>query len=391
MAIRAQLLALPQAKFGKLGTLHTIDQLGYVQIDTISVVERAFHLTLWNRNADYQHSWLSELQSKDKKVFEYWGHAMSYLPLKDYRFYLPQMRWFTNPDHKWFRHYMSKYGEHTNDVLERIKQDGPLRSKDFKRLSVKAGTWWDHKPAKGAMELLFWRGDLMIKERQGFTKVYDLTERVLPSHINTRYPTEEELGEFLVKRALQAHGLAQQREIVEHIEAPNRQTIITALEHLVEDSEVTKLQVEGLPQDYFALSNQISDLHASPHVHILSPFDNLVILRHRIKKLFQFDYKLECYTPAAKRTFGYFALPILWNSNLVGKMDAKADRQQRVLWIKNLGWENDIQQNERFIAAFCDALTRFRRFHECETIEFASDLSGVDISHIANQLKKMET
>ncbi len=159
---------------GKDGVLTCLQHLGYIQIDTISVIERAHHHTFWTRVPDYTPDMLHELQARDRAIFEYWGHAMSCLPMTDYRFYLPLMKSFENPTHPWFKQRQKDYGEYTSFVLDRIRKEGPLKSADFDRHpDDKRGPWFEHKVAKGALELLFWRGDVMVKERQNFNKVYD--------------------------------------------------------------------------------------------------------------------------------------------------------------------------------------------------------------------------
>lgn len=199
---------------GKEGIAQTIEKLGYIQIDTIAVIERAHHHTLWCRRADYDPIMLHELQTKDRRVFEYWGHAMSYLPISDYRYFLPKMRNFENPKSKWAEISLAKCGHLMQPVLERIRKEGPLSSKDFKPPpGTKRGNWWDWKPAKIALEMLFWKGDLMVTERRNFQKVYDLTERVLPGNVDTSIPDKDETGQFLVRRSLSANGILQEKEI----------------------------------------------------------------------------------------------------------------------------------------------------------------------------------
>jgi uncharacterized protein YcaQ len=320
IAVHAQLLdgraRLPR---GKEGVARAIERLGYVQIDTIAVVERAHHHTLWTRRPDYCPDMLHELQSVDRRVFEYWGHQASYLPMSDYRFYLPRMRRFATGEGRWARSVRARHGHLLKPLRERIRQEGPLTSADFKPPPGKRrGSWWDWKPAKNALELLFWRGDLMISERRNFARVYDLTERVLPDDVDTREPDEAELGRFLVRRALSAYGIAREREIADHLHAAGKDVIARALRALVEAGEVTPVRVEGdADTAYYALCEQVERQarlrRKAPQLFILSPFDNLVIQRDRVARLFGFDYTLECYLPATRRRYGYFTLPILWN------------------------------------------------------------------------------
>lgn len=377
MALRAQMLdGRTSVPGGKEGIARTIEALGYVQIDTIAVVERAHHHTLWMRRPDYEPEMLDELQAQDRRVFEYWGHAASYLPMADYRFYLPRMDSFRAPVKSWEKYFIEKHEHLTGDVLERIQQEGPLSSKDFEPPpGTKRGDWWDWKPAKGALEVLFWRGELMVSERRNFQRVYDLTERVLPEDVDTRYPGDDELGHFLVRRALSAYGVAREKEIREHIHAADKDVISQSLADMLDASEVIPVEIKGLDgADYYALPEMVEQSagleRQSLHVCLLSPFDNLIIQRERIKNLFGFDYTLECYLPAAKRKYGYYSLPILWGEQFVGRLDPKAERKKKVLTVRNLVFEPQFQVNDEFLAEFERALTDFMHFNQCQSVEF---------------------
>lgn len=378
MAIQAQFFDQdPPLPPGKEGVAQIVERLGYVQIDTISVVERAHHHTLGTRCPDYEASMLHDLQAQERRVFEYWGHAASYLPMADYRFYIPLMRSF--PRNQWETQRLEQHGHLMESVLDRIRQEGPLGSKDFKPPpGAKRGTWWDWKPAKVALELLFWQGDLMITERRKFQRIYDLTERVLPAAADTTPPDNEQLGRFLVRRALSAYGVAREREIRDHIHAAKKEVISQGLTDLVEAGQVIPLNIEPDGQaDYFALLETIEQAttlrSVSSEVRFLCPFDNLIIQRERTRRLFGFDYSLECYVPAVKRKYGYFVFPILWGERLVGRLDPKADRKQKTLIIRNLVFEPwfagpDFKQDE-FLPAFMARLRQFAQFNRCETIK----------------------
>ena len=192
-----------------LGALHVIEKLGYIQVDTLAVVQRAHHHTLWTRCPDYKPEFLHQLQTEDKKAFEYWGHAASYLSMCDFRYYLPLKKSYYDPYGKWEKARLEKYGYMVKPVLERIRQEGPLGSKDFKSpKGTKAGNWWNWRPTKVALELLFWRGDLMIKERRNFQRIYEMADRFLSDGVDTTMPGDEEVAQFCIQRALNAHGIA---------------------------------------------------------------------------------------------------------------------------------------------------------------------------------------
>ncbi|MBC8438493.1 MAG: YcaQ family DNA glycosylase [Deltaproteobacteria bacterium] len=356
---------------GEKGILQTIDHLGYVQIDTISVVERAHHHTLRNRKQDYTHDHLDSLLSQDRQVFEYWGHAASILPVKDYRFYLPYMDRCRNPSTGWVQKRKEKCSHVIEDVYNRIKEEGPLSSRDFKpEPGRKRNGWWDWKPTKTALEILFSEGRVMVSGRNGFQRIYDLKERILPGHVNREYPTDIETGRFFVKRALQSYGLATAKEICEHIYIADKQNTLKALSDMTEKGEVIPVRIASLEScNYVMLKESVNRLlrlnKLKNRLRFLSPFDNLVIQRERIERLFDFVYKIECYVPAPKRKFGYFSLPLLWNEQLIGRMDSKADRKRKKLFIRNLVFEEDFREIKHLLPDLKAALEEFMVFNGC--------------------------
>ncbi|MBU0596102.1 winged helix DNA-binding domain-containing protein [Candidatus Bipolaricaulota bacterium] len=373
IVLRAQLLdGRDPSIVGKKAVAATIEHLGYVQIDTIAVVERSHHHTLWTRCPDYDAASLHDLQAVDKRVFEYWAHAMAFLPMADYRFYLPRMERHRESGPAWLERWKSDHGHLCADILARIRAEGALSSVDFEPPpGTKRGTWWDWKPAKRALEILFWQGHLMIAERRNFQKVYDLTERVLPPDTETTRPSEEEMGRFHVRRALGGLGIAREREIRDAFHIADRPLIVKTLEEMVDEGEPVALSIDGLRDTYYAMPGELEA--AAPGVpdsaRILSPFDNLVIQRDRIARLFGFDYTIECYLPETKRTFGYFVLPVLWRDQLVGRLDPKADRKERRFLVKALWFEPGFDGIDAALPAFADALARLARFNGCDAVE----------------------
>jgi hypothetical protein len=380
--LQAQLLdGRTKAKQGKAGVAQVVDHLGYVQIDTISVIERAHHHTLWTRVPGYRPEHLHQAHALDRAVFEYWGHAASYLPLKDYRFYLPMMKSFYNPKNSWYRGWGDRYGGYFEPVLARIREEGPLAARDFENLTARGqGPWWDWKPAKAALETLFWRGELMIRERRGFERIYDLTERVLPAGTDTREPSAAELGRFMVRRALGALGVAGEREIRDYIRIGDRHIVAAALKEMLAAGEIACLGIEGRPGAVYALPAVLAAagrLRASqPGVRLLSPFDNLAIDRRRLKERFDFDFAFECYVPKHKRTHGYFVLPILFGENLVGRLDPKADRLSKTLIARFLSIEPAFTDLDGLVPELGRALGGFARFNGCERVVLESVRPG---------------
>lgn len=371
LALRSHLLAGP-AQNGKspAATLRTIEHLGYVQIDTISVIERAHHHVLWTRQPAYQASFLDRLLAKDRTVFENWTHAASYVPMRDYRFYTRRMARVRDSERtKTWSRANRKVVDH---VLDRIRDEGPLISADFKDPREKRGRWWDWKPAKRALELLFDSGELMVRERRGFQRVYDLSENVLPSKVDTSAPTDAEWHAFVIRRALNLFGLLPQRDIW-WWRRRNREQVVERLRELVEDGEVAEVRVQGMDKGQcYALTDAL-DASAGGRIntrqmHILSPFDSVTIRRHWLASLFDFEYRLECYYPQRKRQFGYFTLPILKGDTFVGRLDAKADRKMGRLLVKRLWFEERIRDYSDIAGQLGPRLWDFARLNGCDRV-----------------------
>ncbi|MFT3848152.1 MAG: crosslink repair DNA glycosylase YcaQ family protein [Propionivibrio sp.] len=345
----------PQGR-GPNAVAAVIDRIGYVQIDTISVVERAHHHILAARIPGYRTEWLERAP-----VFEYWAHAAAYLPWRDFRHTLPRKERIKANGHDWFRADKAE----SERVLERIRSEGPLMARHFEADRRPAG-WWDWKPAKRALEYLFMAGDLMVV-RQGFQKVFDLTERVLPPGTDARTPSPREQAAWYVDRALDAWGLAardemayQRKEHIDHIDA--------VLREREEEGSLIRTAVETIPKTaYWVRPADLERLDAGKvsnrTLRILSPFDPFLIHRKRMRRLFGFDFSIECYLPAARRTFGYFALPLLQDTAFVGLLDAKADRNTGSLVVQNLRFDGPAKQRARFDRSLQTALDTFARFN----------------------------
>ena len=362
----SQQLIADNLRKGKAGALEVIQHLGYVQIDTLAVVARAHHHTLWSRTTDYKEHYLDELLAEDKSIFEYWSHAASYLPMSDYRFSLPRKKLFSDGKSHWFEQdkKMKKY------VLDKIKAEGELQSKDFED-KIKCTGMWNWKPAKQSLEQLFMEGKLMVAKRKGFQKVYDLTERVLPKDVNTKCPTEKEMAEHLISIAIQSSGVVYENEIA-YLRGPIKGSVIKAMTRLLKEGEIIEIAIEGIDKNKFITTKEkllgVEKVKQNNSISILSPFDNEVIQRKRLQSFFNFDYLIECYLPEAKRKYGYFTLPILYNNNFVARLDPKADRATKTFYIKSIHFEKKFKADESFNKNFAEKLKKFATFNGCETI-----------------------
>ena len=352
---------------GLTGARNAIHHLGYVQIDTISVVERAHHHVLRSRVPAYKPEMLDALlQQRD--IFEYWSHAAAFLPIADFRFSLPykqaisngQIHWYKTPDRKLMR-----------EVLARVRADGPLRSRDLEAAPNKRAGWWDWKPAKKALEQLYMQGDLMVSSREGFEKAYDLTERVLPDGVDSRLPSTEEFAEHLLHQQLCCHGLVSLKGLTYlRRDTALRNAVKTQVNDKLADGELESVQLPD-GQLFFIKAGSLDQPLKRSHnrLQILSPFDNSVIQRDRLKALFNFDYQIECYVPAAKRRYGYFCLPLLYRDEFVGRMDCKAHRKEGLLEIKSLYLEEHTSHSELLLDALVKAIEQFRDAQGCHAVK----------------------
>ncbi|MCP4044966.1 MAG: winged helix DNA-binding domain-containing protein [Gammaproteobacteria bacterium] len=353
-----------QAGSAIAATLSAVEHLGYVQIDTISVIQRAHHHTLWNRNPRYKPSHINQLLT-DKQVFEYWSHAAAYLPMRDYRYSLFRKQAITNGDQN---HWYERDEPMMKSVLKRIATEGPLMAKDFEHTGQKKIGEWTSKPAKRALEYLFMQGELMVPCRINFHKVYDLTERVLPGNMDITVPDPEEYARFLVTRYLRSNGLGMVTEMA-YLLKNTKPLVSAALQEMVSNGEL--LQVRAGGNIYYALPASLELLDkplARSKLKILSPFDNLLIQRKRMQALFDFDYLIECYLPAAKRQYGYFSLPVLWDGKLVARVDCKAERKKSLLHIQHLVLESRLAKTDAFAVALGRELASFMQFNNCTDI-----------------------
>lgn len=366
-AVEARRLALfaQRLNLENGNALEAIRQLSYVQIDSISVAARAHHHVLWSRNSAYQEADLDKLVA-EKKVFEYWSHAAAFLPMEDYRFSLYPKGEILKADKFWFE----KDKKLMRYVMRRIKNEGPLQSKDFEHQPSGANPWYEWKPTKVAMQLLFMEGRLMVAGRQGFQKIYDLAERVIPEGIDLKKPTQKGFCAYLIDRAVQAHGLVSDVEIG-YLRKGLKKPIQRVLEEKVRKKELVKVALPGAPEVYYStpgLLSGIDSIKPSQQLHLLSPFDNLVIQRKRLANLFDFDYQIECYVPEKKRIFGYYTIAVLWGEQFVGRLDPKADRKTGTLHIKNIWLEEGFVPDDVFLQAFIQKLQAFASFCGCESV-----------------------
>ncbi len=351
---------------GLSGTRSAIEHLGYVQIDTLSVVERAHHHVLWNRVPGYDPTHFNQL-IREQYIFEYWYHAASYLPMRDYRYALPHMMSIRSGENR----YYTNIDEHLmNEILARVSAEGALRLRDLDKGSKGKGSWWSMGPGKRALEKLFMQGDLMVCERNGMEKVYDLTERCLPEGIDLSVPTLSQYAAYLFDTTLRAHGVFTWKQLL-HLKTgkPLRDAMRKVLDERIEAGVVRALDNVDAPTAYVDTKALEQEPAIDGVLKVLSPFDNVVIHRDRLSSLFEFDYRIECYVSASKRVFGYFCLPILYGDTFVGRIDCKAHRADQRLEVLSLNLEDGTLDRDQFFPALSDELQRFADFNKCPLLD----------------------
>jgi uncharacterized protein YcaQ len=369
-ARRIILQAAGLARKGQFGSgpeavYRVINVLGFVQLDTNYVVERAHHQVMAARIPGYETRLLADLVAEGH-VFEYFTSDAGYLPMPDYRFSLPVKQAFAERTAPTRQEALLM-----KQVLDRVEREGPLTVGDFEndRLEVSAG-WWDWRPAKVALERLYLEGKLMITRNAKFHKVYDVPLNLVPVGTDLTMPSPEEYARFVIRRTLGALGVACAKEMAWRARFVKNNLVKQELAKMHAAGELILVQVDALKSaPLYMLPDQSKDAKRSGEAFILSPFDILNVFRHRLKNFFQFDYQLECFVPAPKRKYGYFCHPILIGETFVARMDAKADRKQKILVVFNLYFEA-VEVGKVEIQQLSEALKAFALFNQCRDIEF---------------------
>jgi uncharacterized protein len=323
---------------GPQAVASAVAHLGYVQIDTISVIERAHHHILWTRIPAYRRADLRQAQSVDKSIFEYWTHALSYVPTKDFRFFIPDMKLHRREGHKWFA---GVKPADLRKVLRLLRKDGALTIRDIDDdvLVDKEHLWASRKPSKRALQLAFYTGVVTISERNGMLKTYQLIDRHFGWDRPPKSASTKEVSTYLLDRALRAQGIVSLDSIC-HLDAPSKSQVRRLVESRVRRNELAPVALEGAgKQEHWAHPETLEAGGAAPElVHILSPFDPLIIQRKRTELFFGYGHRFEAYVPKEKRLFGYFALPVLVGDDIVAAIDLKTDRKNRELLVQKWNW-----------------------------------------------------
>jgi uncharacterized protein len=346
---------------GPQAVASAVEHLGYVQIDTISVIERAHHHILWTRIPAYRRADLRQAQSVDKSIFEYWTHALSYVPTKDFRFFIPDMKLHRREGHKWLA---TVKPADLRKVLRLLRKDGALTIRDIDDdvLVDKEHLWASRKPSKRALQLAFYSGMVTISERNGMLKTYELMQRHFGWDKPPKSASTKEVSTYLLDRALRAQGLVSLDSIC-HLDAPSKSQVRRLIESRVRRNELVPVALDGAgKQEHWARPETLEAGGGAPElVHILSPFDPLIIQRKRTELFFGYGHRFEAYVPKQKRVFGYFALPVLVGDDIVAAIDLKTDRKNRKLLLQKWNWIGKRPRKE-LKRRIEEELHRFERF-----------------------------
>ncbi len=337
----------------------SIAAMGVLQIDTINVVARSPSLVLWSRAGAGAAARLDAALAEGA-IAEAWAHEASFVARDDYplhrRLTLARFRRVARTAADWIAAHPGPVAE----VLARLQTDGAVRARDFARERRTRG-WWDWSEHKLALEMLFARGDLLVARRDGFQRVYDLHQRVRPDWDDALAPVLDTALDTLVERTVGILGVAAPAWIADYFRLPQREAVARAA-RLAATGRLLSVHIEDIGPAYLhparhALAQAAADGSIMPRpAALLSPFDPLIWDRRRLAQLFDFDYRIECYTPAERRRYGYFALPILHAGRIVGRTDLKADRRAGQLLVRTLHLEPDVPDDEPLATALASAL-----------------------------------
>ncbi len=363
------LLTTPGSAATRQGLRRCIARMQLLQIDTIHVVARSAYLVLFSRLDTYPMAWLDHALARGD-LFETWAHEACFAPIDDlalHRSYNQSIR----------QHWGLKRGKesessqrtHLDALLASIEVNGPVKSSDFARATGQSGGWWGWKDEKHWLEALFASGELMVARRENFQRVYDLAQRVHPPLATMELPTAGTVHRRFIERSIMALGVTQARWVHDYFRIKPRLKDAD-LDTLVEQGLLHRLQVQGWTAPAYVhhahaglLRKALGGKLTATHTALLSPFDPLVWDRERASAMFDFDYRIECYTPAEKRTHGYFVLPILHRGELIGRLDAKAHRALGVFEVKALFLESGVRLNEQSVSEVARAIWRCAVWH----------------------------
>ncbi len=367
----------------KEAILETIRRIKLLQLDSINAVDRSHYLVLLSRIGTYSKADLDALLFPDKALFEQRSHEACLIPIEHYPYFNPEV--MSRRDQQVSSTRLRQLGENPeavfSKVMEKIRADGPASSKDFidERKSKRKG-WWDRKPERVALGILWRRGYLAVERRNNFQGCYDLAERVIPARLLEGGYSLEDFRRWAVTNAIDAQGIATASDINDYYRQNIRETR-KILDKLEVEGVILKVKVNGWKEDAYALPADIgtakrlmSERPQNGRAVLLSPFDNLIWFRERTERMFDFHFRVEMYTPREERTFGYYAMPILYNGKLIGRVDPKIVRKEGILTINGISFERNIRPDEELFKSLKSALTELMEFGGCRSMKLGNKI-----------------
>ena len=366
------LLRAPERQATPQDMLAAIRRMSLLQIDTINVVARSPYLVLFSRLGDYPMPWLEQALASGS-LFEYWAHEACFIPAEDYPLLRHRMLQPEKMGWKYSADWVAQHADEIAELMQHIAANGPVRSADFASAAGHRPGWWSWKPHKRHLENLFTAGELMVVGRKNFQRIYDLRQRVLPHWDDAAHMLSAEAAqEQMLRNSAQSLGLFRAEWLPDYYRL-KRVPLKAVLSRWCEEGFVLPIVVEGLGEmwlHHIGAALLEKPLQAT-HTAILSPFDPVVWDRRRGEQLFDFTYRLECYTPAAKRRYGYFTLPLLHRGALKGRLDAKMLRREGCLQINNLWLEDNVRLDVAMIKDLRQAIDRFARWQGAGQVALA--------------------
>ncbi|MFK0369142.1 winged helix-turn-helix domain-containing protein [Enterobacter sichuanensis] len=361
------LLKKPRRRAQPADILSTVQRMSLLQIDTINIVARSPYLVLFSRLGSYPSQWLDESLSKGE-LMEYWAHEACFLPRSDFALVRHRMLAPEKMGWKYRQAWMLEHAAEIEQLIAHIQENGPVRSADFEHPRKGTSGWWEWKPHKHHLEGLFTSGKVMVIERRNFQRVYDLTHRVMPQWDDERDLLSREAAEaIMLENSARSLGIFRSQWLADYYRL-RQPALKPLLEMWQQEQRIIPVMVETLGEmwlhkELFPLLPQALEgkLQAT-HSTVLSPFDPVVWDRKRAEQLFGFSYRLECYTPAPKRQYGYFVLPLLHKGQLVGRMDAKMHRKTGTLEIIALYLEEGVRVTAALEKGLTLAISEFARW-----------------------------
>lgn len=356
-----------------------IDRIGFVQVDSINTVERAHHMILFARRQAYRPAHLRPLLERDRRLFEHWTHDASILPVELFPFWRHRFaRDAERLRENWRRWFREGYEAKFDEILNRIAAHGPVTSSDVGEGEARGkGGWWDWHPSKTALEWLWRTGELQIARRDGFQKVYDLTERVIPEAHRRSLPTEHEVVDWACRSAFERLGFATPGEVCAYWAAISPQQARDWCKAALAAGRLCEIAVEGADGSRRHSLAAPDLLHRAaalqpppPRLRVLSPFDPALRDRDRAERLFGFRYRIEVFVPEPQRRYGYYVFPLLEADRLVGRIDMKARREAGALQVRALWPERGFSFGKGRLARLEAELQRVARLAGCERVIF---------------------